>query len=120
MNDIHNSQYVGIVCAVIVLYFYLEKFQLLHRLINNGFFLAIEQFYVAKLFVGDAHNAYFSIRRQHILHTANMYICILRTRAMAEIDRELKHGKTILQQAFSEQSIVLSVFLGLRWEVEKN
>ena len=62
----------------------------------------IKQLDVAKLFVGDAHDAHFAKRRQNGLHPLAVNLCILHARAMAHIDGELKHGKTITKQTFAE------------------
>ena len=59
-------------------------------------FVSIEQFDVPKLFIGDAENADFPKLWQKGLYPFAMNLCILHTGAMADVDGELEHGKTIL------------------------
>ena len=70
-----------------------------------------EEFYIAKLFVGDGHNAYMPQFGQDALDALDMYIGIFAAVAVPQVHTELEHGETILHDFFTESGCHLP-FLG--------
>jgi len=100
-------------------HFQSEKFQLLDGLRNSGFFSAIEDFHISKLFVSDPQDTHFPGFGQDAFDTLNMHIGILRTGTMAQIDRKLKHCKAILQELLPKEGILLPRPLGVGRQIEQ-
>ena len=98
--------------ALLADYFASEQYQTLRR------FLAEEYLDVAKLFVCDTHDAYFSKLRQDGFHPFPMYFSVFHTGTMANVNRKLKHGKAVSDQAFPEYGIFANVFLCFGRKVE--
>ena len=82
--------------------------------------LAVEQEHVGELLVRNAHDANLSIFRQGALHPPYMHVGILRTRAMAQVNGELKHRETILQQLLAELGCRLTLLLRIGRQIEKH
>ena len=74
---------------------FLEQFKLLAWRIRDLWLIAIKQLYVSKLFVCYANYPNFPISWQKRFHSFFMNLCILQTCTMTNINRELKHGKSI-------------------------
>ena len=94
---------------------FLKKFQLLPCgvwLLRLG---SIKKFDVAKLLVGDAHNANLAKLGQDGFHALAMYLGVFHTSAMAYVDGELEHGEAILNETLSELGVLLDVLLCLCW-----
>lgn len=98
----------------------LKKFQLLSWCIGRKFFLVVEQFYFAELFVRDGYHSYMPKFRKHGFDPLQMHIGILTTGTMPHINGELKHGKSIAQQFLSELSRLVPFFFCVGWQVEEN
>ncbi len=97
-----------------------EKFKLLDGLGQWGGMLAVEQEHVGELLVRNAHDANLSIFGQGTLHTPYMHVGILCARAMAQVNRELKHREAILQQLLAELGCRLALLLRIRRQIEKH
>ena len=70
--------------------------------------------------VGYAQNAYLAELGQNTLHPLYMDIGILRARAVAQINRELKHCETIGHQPLAEIGVYLLLLLGFGRQIEQN
>jgi len=97
-----------------------EQLKLLPRRVWFDGLLSVEEFDVAKLFVGDAKYADMTELRQERLYTADMHLGVFHAGAMAHVDRELKHGEAVLAQVVAKKGVVLLVFLCLGGQVEEN
>lgn len=76
-----------------------------------------EDFDIAELFVGDAHDGNLSGFGQHTFDALDMYFSIFTAWAMADIHGELKQRKTVIDQRLAEAVGVPHVGFGLRREI---
>lgn len=67
---------------------------------------------IAKLFVGNAENADITLRGNHLFNPLDVYLGIFHTGTVAEINRKLKHGETIVQQIVAKHSSIPTILLG--------
>lgn len=74
-----------------------------------GRFGAVKQFHLAELLVGNAQNADAALIGQNLFHPADMHIRILAAHAMPDVQAELEHGETIVQDLLPEFRIALAV-----------
>jgi hypothetical protein len=100
--------------------FILKHFQLLGNRHWLGFLFPIKQLHHPELLVCNRKNAYMPLRRQVHFGPFDMHIGIFPAAAMTKINTELKHGKAILQQLFSEIRIDPPVFCCFRREIKKD
>jgi len=77
-----------------------------------------EYLHHTELLVCDAHNPDVSFVREHGFYPLYMYICILLTTTMPQIDAELEHGKTVHEHILSEPCIVLPVLFCFSWKIK--
>ena len=94
---------------------FLKEFQLLTRSIRLLRLGTKEQFDVAKLLVGNAHDTDLAEFRQNGFHPFAMHLSVLHAGAMTHVDRELKHGEAILDETLAELRVLLDVLLRLSW-----
>lgn len=78
-----------------------------------------EKLHHAKLFIGQGHYYYFPFRSQKAFYAPYMHIGILAAVAMADINGELHHRKTILLQVFPKHCVIMPILFGFGWQVEK-
>ena len=101
-------------------YRFLKQLQLLNRLINLYLFATFKNLHISKLLVRDPENTDLTEWGHPFLDTCYMNICVLRTRAVTQINTELKHSEPVHQKLFAEQGILLPVFLGICRKVKEN
>ncbi len=80
---------------------------------------AVEQEHIRELLVRNTHDAYFTELGQGAFHTPYVHVGILRARAMAQVNGELKHRETILQQLLAELGCRLALLLRVRRQIKK-
>lgn len=97
---------------------FLKQLELLTWSIWNLWLGSKKKFNIAKLFISYTHNTHFSKLRQYGFHAFTMDFSIFHTGAMTDVDGELEHGKSILNETFSELSVFLDVFFRLSGKVE--
>ena len=97
----------------------LKKLQLLYRFRCFCQVMPPEYFHHAKLFVGNAHDAYMPFGWQYCFYSFYMYIRIFTAGTMAQVNAELKHSKAIGHNVFAETGIYLPVLFGFCWQIKK-
>lgn len=97
-----------------------EEFQLLSWRIGFHLFLTDVEFNIRKLFVGDAETSHLPVSRQECLHPFEVYIGILATGAMPDVDRELEHGESVANQILAEVGSRFAFSFGIGRQVEKH
>lgn len=75
--------------------FLLEQLQLLSRSIHFHRFLSIKKFNIPKLLIRNTHDSDIPMLRKKRFNSFYMYGRILATSTMADINRKLKHRKSI-------------------------
>lgn len=90
---------------------FLKKFKLLIGGICGHLFLTIKNLNISKLFIGYAHDSDVSAFRKQRFNSFYMYLRIVHTRTMSDVDRELEHGETIAHDVLTEFGSNLPVFL---------
>jgi len=98
---------------------FLEHFQLLSRRCRERGGMAMENLHHPKLLVGNAHNADVPFFRQDLFDPDNVDIRIFPTTAVAHVNGELEHLKTIFHDVLTEPGVYFTLRLGFRWQVKK-
>ena len=99
---------------------FLKQLQLLTWSVWQLWLVPIKQFYVTELLVGDTHDANFSELWQYGFYSFPMNLGILHAGTMADVDGELEHRESILNETFAKVGVFFDVFLRLSREVEQN
>lgn len=97
----------------------LEQFQLLAWGFRFYFFLTVKKLYHSKLFVRYLHNTDLSLFGKVKFCPFNVYISIFPAGTKPEIDTELEHLESIVQQFFAEHGGGLSVLSGFGRQIKK-
>ena len=97
-----------------------KQLQLLAWRVNRLWLAVAEDLHVAKLFVGDAHDANVTKFGHKRFHPLDVYLGIFPARAMPQIDGKLEHRKTVGHDALAEIGVGLPLFLRLRRQIEKH
>ena len=97
-----------------------KEFQLLAGSLYAVRLFPVKQFYLAKLFVRNAHDSHLSIIREERFNSFYMYRCILAAGAMADINGKLEHRESIALQILPKIGIGFLVFLRFRRQIKKN
>ena len=83
-------------------------------------FLTIKQLYLPKLFICYTHNSNLPKLWKERFNSFYMHCCIFATGTMSNIDRKLKHCKTIMLQIFPKIGISFLIFFRFRRQIKKN
>ena len=97
----------------------LEQFQLLAWGSRFYLFLTMKKLYHPKLLVRYLHNTDLALLRQVKFCPLNMYIGIFPTGAKPEINTELEHLKSVVQQLFTKERCRFPILLGFGREIKK-
>jgi hypothetical protein len=87
-------------CLLLVLH--LEKFELYRSIEIFLLFFAVEDLYVAELFISDTQYPNITFLRKKRLHAFDVYLSIFHTCAMSNVDGELEHREPISHNIFTE------------------
>ncbi len=74
---------------------------------------------ISILFIGNFQNCHMTLRRNILLYSIDVYVSILVTWAMPDIDRKLHHSEPVRKQTVSELTGKFSFLLGVGWQIEK-
>lgn len=72
--------------------------------------MAIVDFHVAELFVCDSQYADFPVRGKKGAYAPGVYSHVLAAGAVSDIDAELEHGESVVEESFLEFGVCLPVF----------
>ena len=99
--------------------FFLKQFQLLSCRVFCFFFFALIEFHLSKLLIGNTQYSHLTEFGKHVFYPLYMYIGVFATWTMAQINRKLKHGKTVVDQFLAEIGVCLLLLFGFGWQIEK-
>lgn len=99
---------------------FLEHFELLGRGSDILGLLSFENFHHSELFISNPQDADFPLFRKKSLYALNMNIRLLMAHAVAQVDGELEHAKSVVQQLFPEAGIDPAIGILLSGKIEKD
>ena len=95
-----------------------EKFELLAWSSCFLWFLAVEDFEITKLLVGNAKDTHLPKFREKRLDALDVHFGILHAGTMADVGGELKHGEAIALEFLAKLCVGLAVALGLGRQIK--
>lgn len=81
------------------------------------FFGTVKEFHCSKLLVGDAQNAHHAAFGQQRFHSPDVHVGVLFAGAMPQVDRKLKHHKTIFHDVLAKLSCNFALLFCFGWQV---
>ena len=97
-----------------------KQLQLLAGRVNRLRLAIAENLHLAKLLVGDTHDANVAKLRHERLHSLDVYFRVFPAWAMPQIDGKLEHCEAVGHNALAEIGVGLSLLLRLRWQIKKH